>query len=90
MANIKSAIKRAKQNTKRRQHNSSRRSMMRTYVKNVVKAVEKGDVELAKTALLKAQKALDKAATKGLIHKNMAARTKSRLNARVKKLAIAA
>lgn len=89
MANIKSAKKRARQNVKLRKHNASRRSMMRTYVKHVVKAIEKGDVEGAKAALLKAQPVLDKAANKGLIHQNTAARKKSRLVARIKQLASA-
>lgn len=84
MANIKSAIKRARQNVKLRQHNASARSMFRTYVKNVLKAVEAGDVEVARAAYAKAQPVIDKAATKGLIHKNKAARIKSRLVARVK------
>ncbi len=84
MANIKSAIKRARQNVKLRQHNASARSMFRTYVKNVLKAVEAGDVEIARAAYAKAQPIIDKAASKGLIHKNKAARIKSRLVARVK------
>lgn len=84
MANIKSAIKRARQNEKLRQHNASARSMFRTYVKNVLKAVEAGDVEVARAAYSKAQPVIDKAAGKGLIHKNKAARIKSRLVARVK------
>ncbi len=87
VANIKSAIKRAKQNTKRRMHNASARSMYRTYVKNVLKAVQSGDVEAAKTAFAKAQPIIDKTAQKGLIHKNKAARVKSRLSAKVKALA---
>ncbi len=84
MANIKSAIKRARQNVKLRQHNASARSMFRTYIKNVLKAVDAGDVELARTAYTKAQPIIDKAASKGLIHKNKASRIKSRLVARVK------
>lgn len=87
MANIKSAIKRARQNIKRRQHNASARSMYRTYVKNVLKAVEAGNQELARDAYAKAQPVIDKAAGKGLIHKNKAARIKSRLSARVKAMA---
>lgn len=87
MANIKSAIKRARQNEKRRQHNASARSMYRTYVKNVLKAVETGDQEAARAAYTKAQPIIDKAAGKGLIHKNKAARLKSRLSARVKGMA---
>lgn len=87
MANIKSAIKRARQNVKLRQHNASARSMYRTYIKNVLKAVESGDLEGARAALTKAQPVIDKAAGKGLMHKNKAARIKSRLVARVKAMA---
>ncbi len=87
MANIKSAIKRARQNPKRRLHNASRRSSMRTYIKTVLKAIEAGNVDEAKTSFIKAQSMIDNAASKGLIHKNTAARTKSRLAARVKTLA---
>ena len=84
MANIKSAIKRARQNVKLRQHNASARSMYRTFMKNVLKAVETGDKTLAQAAYQKAQPVIDKAAGKGLIHKNKASRIKSRLSARVK------
>lgn len=84
MANIKSAIKRARQNVKLRQHNASARSMYRTYIKSVLKAVESGDKEAARAAFAKVQPILDKAANKGLLHKNKAARIKSRLNSRVK------
>lgn len=84
MANIKSAIKRARQNEKLRQHNASARSMLRTYVKNVVKAAAAGNQEDAHAAYAKAQPIIDKAASKGLIHKNKASRLKSRLSARVK------
>lgn len=84
MANIKSAIKRARQNITIRARNTSARSMYRTFIKNVLKAVEAGDKTLAQTAYAKAQPIIDKAAGKGLIHKNKAARIKSRLSARVK------
>lgn len=87
MANIKSAIKRAKQNVKRRQHNASARSMYRTYVKNVLKAVDTGNKDDARAAFTKAQPVIDKATAKGLIHKNKAARVKSRLSAKIKALA---
>ena len=87
MANIKSAIKRARQNTKRRTHNTSRRSMMRTYIKAVLNAVEAGDLEKAKSALVAAQPIIDKAANKGLIHKNRASRIQSRLVRQVKSIA---
>lgn len=89
MANIKSSIKRARQNVKLRQHNASARSMFRTYIKNVLKAVEAGNQELAKSAFEKAQPIIDKAASKGLIHKNKAARIKSRLVARLKGMSAA-
>ncbi|MFC3909181.1 30S ribosomal protein S20 [Legionella dresdenensis] len=87
MANIKSAIKRARQNVKLRKHNASARSMYRTYIKNVVKAIEAGDQEAARAAYNKAQPVIDKAAGKGLIHKNKAARIKSRLVANLKSMA---
>lgn len=88
MANIKSVIKRARQNIKLRQHNASARSAYRTYVKNVLKAIETGDATAANEAYRKAQPMIDRAAQKGLIHKNKAARIKSRLVVRVKALAV--
>lgn len=87
MANIKSAIKRARQNVKLRKSNGSARSRYRTFIKNVLKAVEAGNQEAANTAFAKAQPIIDKAASKGLIHKNKAARIKSRLSTRVKAMA---
>lgn len=87
MANIKSSIKRARQNVKRRERNASARSRYRTFVKNVLKALSTGNAETAREAYTKAQPVIDKAANKGLIHKNKAARIKSRLVARIKALA---
>jgi len=87
LANIKSAKKRAIQAEKRRQHNASRRSMTRTCIKKVVAAIEAGNKEAAQAALAAAVPQLDRMATKGLIHKNKAARHKSRLNAQIKELA---
>jgi small subunit ribosomal protein S20 len=87
VANIKSAIKRARQNDKLRQCNASARSMFRTFVKNVVKAIETKQPEAAKMAFAKAQPVIDKAAQKGIIHKNKASRIKSRLSAQIKGLA---
>ena len=84
MANIKSAKKRAIQSEKRRQHNASRRSMTRTFVKKVVAAIAAGDKAAAQAAFDAAQPILDRMATKGLIHKNKAARHKSRLSAQIK------
>jgi len=86
LANIKSAKKRAIQSEKRRQHNASRRSMMRTYVKKVVAAIAAGEKEVAQQAFAAAQPILDRMATKGLISKNKAARHKARLNAQIKAL----
>ena len=87
MANIKSAKKRARQAEDRRQHNASRRSMMRTYLKRVNAAIEAGDKETAQTAMASATPILDRMANKGLIHKNKAARHKSRLTAQIKAMA---
>ncbi len=87
MANIKSAKKRAIQAEKRRQHNASRRSMTRTCMKKVVAAIEAGNKEDAQAAYTAVVPVLDRMATKGLIHKNKAARHKSRLNAQIKALA---
>ena len=86
MANIKSAKKRAITSEKRRQHNASRRSMMRTFVKRVVAAIESGDKAVAQQAYAEVTPILDRMATKGLIHKNKAARHKSRLASQIKTL----
>lgn len=87
MANIKSAIKRARQNVKLRMQNASARSMFRTFVKNVVKAIDSGSKDAAVAAYAKAQPVIDKAAGNGLIHKNKASRLKSRLSAHIKAMA---
>ena len=86
MANIKSAKQRALTSEKRRQHNASRRSMMRTYMKKVFSAIESGEKELATKAYAEVQPILDRFATKGLIHKNKAARHKARILAKIKAL----
>jgi len=86
LANIKSAKKRAIQAEKRRQHNASRRSMMRTSIKKVIAAIAGGNKEAAQEAFTAAAPILDRMATKGLIHKNKAARHKSRLSAQIKAL----
>ena len=86
MANIASAIKRARQAEKRRQHNGTLRSRMRTAVKRVLKAIQKGDKTEAQTAYKQAVPVIDCSATKGIIHKNKAARHKSHLNARLKEM----
>ena len=87
MANIKSAKKRAIQSEKRRQHNASQRSMMRTYIKKVYAAVNAGDKSVAESAFVEMQKVVDRMASKGLIHANKAANHKSKLSAQIKKLA---
>jgi len=79
LANIKSAIKRNKQNEKRRLRNRVYRGTARTMVSKARNAFEGDDTAAAKAATLDAIKALDKAAEKGIIHKNNAARRKSRL-----------
>ncbi len=84
MANLVSAIKRARQAVNRREHNVALRSRMRTYVKNVVNAIDGGDKDAATKAYREAVSVLDNSAAKGMIHANKAARQKSRLNARIK------
>jgi small subunit ribosomal protein S20 len=79
LANIKSAIKRNKQNEKRRQRNRIFRGRARTYVKNARDVISSENLEEARAATLQAISALDKAAEKGILHKNNAARRKSRL-----------
>ncbi len=86
MANIKSAKKRAKQAVVRNLRNTGQRSMLRTAVKKVLKALEANDATGAQTAFATAQPILDRFAARGLIHKNKAARHKSRLIARIKAL----
>ena len=86
LANIKSAKKRALTSEKRRQHNASRRSMMRTFFKKVIIAIEAGNKEAATQAFVEMQPVMDRMATKGLIHKNKAARHKARLAAKIKAL----
>ena len=87
MANTAQARKRVRQAEKSRQLNVGQRSYMRTAIKQVQKAVEDGNKASAKTAFQAAASVLDKACNKGLIHKNKAARDKSRLNNAVRKLA---
>ena len=87
MANIKSARKRAKQAEKTRLHKMGLRSKMRTKIKQVIAAVEKGDKEAAAAAYKSAVPVIDSMINKGVVNKNKAARHKSRLNAMVKGLA---
>ncbi len=86
MANSPQAKKRARQAEKHRIRNAGMRSMMRTHVKRVVYAIEAGDKSAAETAYKDAVPVLDSMARKGLVHKNKAARHKSRLNAQIRAL----
>ena len=85
MANIRSQIKRNRQNEKRRLRNKAVRSELKTRVKTAVSAAETG-AEASAEAVRMAVKRLDKAAQKGIIHKNQAARRKSRLMKRINSL----
>ena len=87
MANSAQAKKRARQNEKRRQHSAGLRSMVRTYIKKVNAAIDSGDQAAAQEAYSASVPVIDRMADKGIIHKNKAARHKSRLNAQVKALA---
>jgi small subunit ribosomal protein S20 len=86
LANIASAKKRARQSEKHRQHNASLRSMVRTYIKKTYLAIEANDKKLAEECYQAAQPVIDRMADKGLIHKNKAARHKSRLTAHIKQM----
>ena len=87
MANIASARKRARQAVKNRAHNMALRSRFRSSVKAVLKPLHQGDAEAAAEAFKQAVPLIDKTVSKGLIHRNKAARHKSRLNARIRDLA---
>ena len=84
MANTAQSRKRARQAEKNRQHNAGYRSMFRTFIKKVLAAIQAGEKDQAQKAYNDAVSVIDKTANKGLIHKNKAARYKSRLNARVR------
>lgn len=86
MANTVQARKRARQVQARRERNMALASRYRTHVKNVLKAAAGGDRGQAAAAFRQAAAAIDSAVTRGLIHRNKAARQKSRLNARVRGL----
>ncbi|MFN2586929.1 MAG: 30S ribosomal protein S20 [Actinomycetota bacterium] len=83
MANIKSQIKRNRQNEERRQRNKSTRSALKTRIKRFDETVESGDAAAAEQAFREATRALDKAAAKGVLHKNTASNKKSRLARRL-------
>jgi small subunit ribosomal protein S20 len=86
LANIASAKKRARQAEKHRQHNASLRSMVRTYIKRVYAAIAAGEKTAAEELFAKAQPIIDRMAGKNIIHKNKAARHKSRLVGHIKKM----
>lgn len=87
MANSAQARKRAKQSIKQNQHNSSLRSEMRTAIKKVVAAVKAGDKAAAQAVFRESTSVVDSIADKKIIHKNKAARHKSRLSAAIKAMA---
>ena len=87
MANSAQAKKRARQNVKARKHNASLRSMVRTYLKRTLAAIGTNDYAVATEAYKTLVPVIDRMADKGIIHKNKAARHKSRLNAQFKALA---
>ncbi|MEM1074306.1 MAG: 30S ribosomal protein S20 [Pseudomonadota bacterium] len=86
MANTPQSKKRARQNAARYEVNKARRSRIRTYLRRVEEAIASGDKDAAKVALQAAQPELMRGVTKGVFHKNTAARKMSRLSARVKAL----
>ena len=90
MANTASARKRIRQNVKRTLRNTARKSRMRTFVKKVEVACASGDKDAAAAALRAAQPEMQRAAGKGVIHKNTVSRKLSRLSARVKAMAASA
>ena len=86
MANSAQARKRARQAEKHRRQNASHRSMVRTYIKRVQSAIDEGNFDDASAALSAATPVIDRMANKGIMHRNKAARHKSRLSAQVKSL----
>lgn len=86
MPHIQSAKKRLRQNPRRRVRNQTRKTRVRTAGKAVIKAVQGGDVQAAQAALKEAVSAIDRAAKRNVIHKNSAARKKSRLARAVNQL----
>ncbi len=84
MANTPQAKKRARQAEKSRIRNTGQRSNLRTFTKKVLAAVASGDKEQAQAAYKTVVPVIDVATSKGLIHKNKAARNKSRLNAKIR------
>ena len=89
MANTAQSKKRARQLERRTDVNKARRSRIRTFLRKVEEAIASGDAEAARTALQNAQPELMRGVTRGVVHKNTAARKMSRLSARVKALSAA-
>lgn len=87
MANIASAKKRARQSEKNRIRNVALRSRVRTFIKKTLKAIWSGDKAAANAAFKEAQPVIDSMVNKGILHKNTAARAKSRLNSNIKAMA---
>lgn len=87
MANTKQAKKRVRQAEKHRKHNASMRSMLRTYLKKVAASIAIGDPKSANASFTEATPIIDRMVSKGIIHRNKAARHKSRFSAHIKKLA---
>tara|TARA_B100000579_G_scaffold152571_1_gene123955 strand:+ start:444 stop:707 length:264 start_codon:yes stop_codon:yes gene_type:complete len=86
MANTAQARKRVRQSVARRERNIALKSKLRTFVKNVVKAIDSEDKSVASENYKKAVPVIDASVSKGIIHKNKAARYKSRLNKQILKL----
>jgi small subunit ribosomal protein S20 len=86
MANIKSQMKRNRQNVKRNERNKAIRSELKTRMKAALTAAEAGNAEAAQEALRLAQQRIDTAVSKGVLHKNTAARRKARLSQQVAQL----
>ncbi|NNG13292.1 MAG: 30S ribosomal protein S20 [Halobacteria archaeon] len=86
MANSAQATKRARQAEKSRQRNAGQRSKLRTAIKKVIAAIQAGETDAAKEAYSAAMPIIDSAVGKGLIHKNKAARHKSRLNQHIRNM----
>jgi small subunit ribosomal protein S20 len=87
MANIKSARKRARQAVKRRSRNVSLQTSARGAIREVKKAIAAGDKKAAAAALVRSQAVIDRVAAKGVLHRNAAARQKSRLAQAIKAMA---
>jgi small subunit ribosomal protein S20 len=87
MANTASARKRNRQTKRRTERNQARKSRMRTFIKKVETAIASGDKQTAGAALQAAQPEMQRAANKGIVHKNTVGRRISRLSARIKALA---